>query len=202
MDEMKNENIDQQPNTQPEDNGTQGDERLFTQTEVDRIVKDRLARAKATPKEPTEAEIRDQELTARESRLSCREYLMDQGYPAELLDVIDTSDIEKFKTKADTVSCLLNSMTKAAKAEPSMRAEMKRRIGLERDIPEDLAIRLVGETEADLYRDAEVMRKIMHRIKGPAPLYNPESAFTGIPNGFKKDKHEPRKYGPSAMYLD
>lgn len=109
MDEMSNVNTEQQPTTQPADNGTQGNERLFTQAEVDKIIKDRLARAKATPKEPTEAEIRERELTARESRLSCREYLLSQGYPAELLDVIDTSDCEVFCKKADTVARLMRA---------------------------------------------------------------------------------------------
>lgn len=106
MDEMNNVNTEQ-----PQKAESQTGERLFTQKEVDEIIKTRLSRVKsaAAPKEPTEAEIRDRELTARESRLSCREYLLSQGYPAELLDVIDTSDCEVFCKKADTVARLMRA---------------------------------------------------------------------------------------------
>lgn len=104
-----NQNSEQQPNTQPAENGNQGGERMFSQTEVNQIIKDRLARerAKAAPQEPTEAEKREKDLTARESRLNCRAYLMDNNYPAELLDVLDTSDIEKFRKAAATISRLM-----------------------------------------------------------------------------------------------
>lgn len=115
MDEViTNQNSEQQPNTQPAENGNQGGGRLFTQQEVDRILKERLARerAKATPQEPTEAEKREKDLTARESRLNCRAYLLDNGLPAELLDVLDTSDVAKFQRAADTVHSLMKSYKK------------------------------------------------------------------------------------------
>lgn len=192
MDGMNNTNIEQQPTTQPADNGTQGSERMFTQAEVDKIVKERLARAKTAPKEPTEAETRERELTARESRLSCREYLIDQGYPAELLNVIDTSNIEEFKTKADTVSGLLSTKEQPRKAENPELLEMKRRIGLERGIPADLAARLTGDNENDIYKDADVMKGIIRAIKGAAPLADHDISH-GSPSGFRNTKHTPRQ---------
>ena len=114
MDEITDKNIEQQPNTQPAENGNQGGGRMFTQQEVDRILKERLARerAKAAPQEPTEAEKREKDLTARESRLSCRAYLLDNSLPAELLDVLDTSDVAKFQRAADTVHGLMKSYKK------------------------------------------------------------------------------------------
>ena len=108
MDDMNNVNTEQQPTTQPADNGTQGNERMFSQAEVDRIVKDRLARVKAAPKEPTEAEIKERELVTRENRLSCREYLIKKSYPRELLDILDTSDPKDFNKRADMVFGLMN----------------------------------------------------------------------------------------------
>lgn len=113
MEETTIQNTNQQPTTQPADNGNQGGERLFSQTEVNQIIKDRLARerAKAAPPEPTEAEKKESELTARESRLNCRAYLLDNGYPSELLDVLDTSDLTTFKKAADTVSGLMKAQT-------------------------------------------------------------------------------------------
>ena len=60
MEQENNQNNTQQPNTQPAENGDQGGGKLFTQEEVNTIVRDRLARerAKNTPPEPTEEEKR------------------------------------------------------------------------------------------------------------------------------------------------
>lgn len=196
MADTENQNTEQQPTTQPADNGTQGNERMFTQAEVDRIVKERLSRAKNMPKEPTETEIRDRELTARESRLSCREYLIDKGYPADLLDVIDTSDIEGFKTKADTVSGLLNMRKQQRTADNPERQILKARIAQETGIPAELAAILTGESEKELRQDASALMMIVRRIKGPAPLHNPEPMLSmGVGDGFSKQKHTPKQIG-------
>lgn len=96
-------NGQQQPNTQPEDNGGSG--KTFTQDEVNRIVSDRLARER-TKAEPTPEEAKAQELTARENKLTCREYLTEKGYRAELLDILDASDAEHFKQAVDKLVAL------------------------------------------------------------------------------------------------
>ena len=97
MSENINQNGQQQPTTPtPEASGGQGGERTFTQEEVNRIVADRLARERAKA-EPSPADEREQALKAREAKLDCREYLDAQGYPAALLDVLDSSDTDKFK---------------------------------------------------------------------------------------------------------
>lgn len=80
----------QQDNPTPGENGG----KLFSQDEVNRIVQTRLAEERAKQSNPTE---REQALTARESRLTCREYLLEIGASADLLDVLDTSDPGKFK---------------------------------------------------------------------------------------------------------
>ena len=67
-----------------------GTEKTFTQEEVNNIVQERLARERAK-NEPTPAELREKELTARENKMSCKEY------PSELLDLFDTADMEQFK---------------------------------------------------------------------------------------------------------
>lgn len=115
-----NRNVEQQPTTQPADNGNKGNERTFTQAEVDRIIKERLERdrAKRAPAEPSEAEKREAELTARESRLSCREHLLDNGLPSSLLDAVDTSDVEKFKKAVDVVSGLIAERATGAAPAP------------------------------------------------------------------------------------
>lgn len=111
MAEIIDQNTEQQPTTQPADNGNQGSERMFTQSEVNQIVKERLARerAKNTPPEPTEEEKQQQameqrmkDLSTRENRFECRSYVADRRLPAELLDLFDTSDFNEFVRKADT----------------------------------------------------------------------------------------------------
>lgn len=84
---------------------TEIQEKTFTQEEVNKIVSDRLARERAKVDEAkTNAnEQRENELTARENRLACKEYLLDNGYSTELLDCVDTSDIETFKNKVETI---------------------------------------------------------------------------------------------------
>lgn len=95
----------QQDNPTPGENGG----KLFSQDEVNRIVQTRLAEERAKQSNPTE---REQALTARESRLTCREYLMDIGASAELLDVLDTSDPERFKANiAKVMNCTKPRMT-------------------------------------------------------------------------------------------
>ena len=90
-------NTEQQPTTQPADNGNQSGSKMFTQEDVNRIVSERLARDRKDRSTQEEADTRERDLQARESRMSCREFLHDNKYPAELLDLVDCSDVEKFK---------------------------------------------------------------------------------------------------------
>ena len=111
MAEIIDQNTEQQPTTQPADNGNQGGSKMFTQEEVNQIVRERLARerAKNTPPEPTEEEKQQQameqrmkDLSTRENRFECRSYVADRRLPDELLDLFDTSDFNEFVRKADT----------------------------------------------------------------------------------------------------
>ena len=83
----------QQVNTQPEENGTQ---RTFTQEEVNKIVSERLERDRSKRTDNSEYETRMNELKARESKFACKELVKECEYPEELLDLLDTSDVEKF----------------------------------------------------------------------------------------------------------
>lgn len=197
MEELITQNTVQQPTTQPADNGDQGGGKMFTQEEVNNIVRDRLARerAKNTPQEPTEEEKRVQDLNTRESKLACREYVMDQGLPRQLLDVLDTSNYEEFKSKADIVTGLLNANKSTNTVADATLAEMKLRIAYEKCIPTELASRLTGSTESEIYQDADTMLGIIRAIKGPAPLYDPQSCNEGTTGtGFKRTKHTPKQY--------
>ena len=106
MSENTNQNTQQTTTQTPE--GTGG--KMFTQDEVNKIVSERLARERAKA-EPTAIDERETALKAREARLDCRDYLeeLSKGGKAAssvlgLLDILDTTDSEKFK---QTVSALL-----------------------------------------------------------------------------------------------
>ena len=109
IDTNTNLNTNQPTTPTPEAAGDQG-EKLFSQADVNRIVSERLAREKAKA-EPTAIDERETALKAREARLDCRDYLeeLSKGGKAAssvlgLLDILDTTDSEKFK---QTVSALL-----------------------------------------------------------------------------------------------
>lgn len=101
-----NQNQEQQPTTPtPEASGGQG-EKLFTQADVDRIVGDRLARVKRDKA----TDERETALKAKEARLNCREFLFDKKYPAELLDILPTADVDTFKASVEQLAGLFRRM--------------------------------------------------------------------------------------------
>lgn len=91
-------------------------ERLFTQEEVNEIIRKRLAKEKA--KEASSSSANDAELTARASRLDCKEYILNNGLSMDLLDVIDTSDVAAFKEKAAKIKDVID---KAVPAYPTVK---------------------------------------------------------------------------------
>lgn len=109
----KTENTAQQPETNvttTEDSGA-GNERKFSQEEVNKIVTERLARERAKG-EPSPMDEREQALKARESRLDCRDYLNSEGLPSDLLDLLDTSDVEAFKKKVQQLNGIVGLPSK------------------------------------------------------------------------------------------
>ena len=89
-----------------EDNSMKGG-KTFTQEDVNRIVQERLAREKEKPADGN-LEAREKDLSRREARLSCVEYVTEKGYDKDLVDLLDVSDFEKFKEKADTLAAKMN----------------------------------------------------------------------------------------------
>ena len=89
-----------------EDNTTQpiqAEEKMFTQSEVNEIVKKRLSRVKDNGSDE-KSPVTDQDLIARSNRLDCKEYLLDNGLSTALLDVIDTSNKDAFIEKVEALS--------------------------------------------------------------------------------------------------
>ncbi len=112
---MENPNTTPSAAQQAENNGS---ERMFTQSELNTIVADRLARERSKSAERVgNLDEREKDLKAREEALeaksqrfnqweareSCRQYLADNHISAALLDKLDTSDPEAFKTAVKAV---------------------------------------------------------------------------------------------------
>ena len=117
MNENTDQNIEQQPTTPtPEASGDQG-EKLFTQADLDRIIGERLARERAKA-EPSSEDAREADLKAREARLSCREYIAGEGYPADLLELFDTTDAEKFKAAVEKLDGMVGLPSNHRKPAP------------------------------------------------------------------------------------
>ena len=95
MEEIKETTQNGEKDTQNagENNANQA-KKTFTQDEVNRIVQDRLAKERSRAGQSLEDRERD--LTRRESRMACAERLAEKGYSKELLDILDTSDADKF----------------------------------------------------------------------------------------------------------
>lgn len=100
---------------QAENNGS---ERMFTQSELNNILADRLARERSRSAERAgDLDAREKDLKAREeafeaksqrfnqweSREACKAYLNDNHISEALLDKLDTSDVEAFKTAVKAV---------------------------------------------------------------------------------------------------
>ena len=135
---------------QAENNGSG---RTFTQDEVNTIVADRLARERSKSAERVgDLDAREKDLKAKsqrfnqwEAREACKQYLTDNHISAALLDKLDTSDPEAFKTAVKAVQSVtgngytVTTTTTGAKVDtPPMwlsqgkdkDAELKRAFGL------------------------------------------------------------------------
>lgn len=105
------------------------EEHLFTQEEVNEIIRKRLyerkneqVKNKCTEEDYQRREQdlseRERTLSLRESRISCMEYLKKNNYPDELLEALDTSDFKAFKENAERISNAYNRMKKNFRTAP------------------------------------------------------------------------------------
>lgn len=154
---MENSNTTPSTAQQAENNGS---ERVFTQDEVNRIVADRLARERSKGAESADdLTARESDLKAREealaaktkrfdaweSREACKQYLHDNHISEKLLDKLDTSSLEEFKTAVKAVQSVtgngytITNKTEGAKVDTppvwlsqsvDKDAELKRAFGL------------------------------------------------------------------------
>ena len=146
-------NTTQQESTPPEDNGPA--EKKFTQEEVNNIVRlnrvkagtsEQDARAAALDEREAAVQQREQVLQQKESRAACAEHCKAKGYNTAFLDLLDTSDPEKFTALVDKLHETAAAGLKAQKdAERAAQAEQSAAQRLERmELDNALAQRAAG----------------------------------------------------------
>lgn len=86
------------------DKTTQTEERTFTQEDVNRIIQERLERERNRSGQSLEE--KEKELARRESRIACAERLAEKQYPRELLELLDTSDADRFMESVERLAVL------------------------------------------------------------------------------------------------
>lgn len=115
MTDNNTQNTTQQANTQPEGNGPA--EKMFTQEEVNSIVKDRLARERAKGQtsgatdnsaaeldtEKAQLEADRQKLQDERNAFECERYCKENGIDPKLVELIGSSDPEEFKEKTESL---------------------------------------------------------------------------------------------------
>lgn len=105
------------------------EEHLFTQEEVNEIIRKRLYERKSEKEknkcteedyQKREQDLSDREsaMALRESRISCMEYIKKNNYPDELLEALDTSDFKTFKENAERISNAYNRMKNNMRTAP------------------------------------------------------------------------------------
>lgn len=112
----ENNNVNTGVNNAPGANA--GTQKTFTQEEVNNIVQERLARERAKS-EPSPAEVREKDLAARESAMTCKEYVAEKNYPKELLELFDTADHEQFKKNVEKMAELFPDVFADPSKKPS-----------------------------------------------------------------------------------
>ena len=147
-------NTTQQESTPPEDNGPAG--KMFTQKEVNNIVRERLNRVKAGAAEQDErataldereaaVQQREQAMQQKESRAACEEHCKAKGYDPAFLDLLDTSDPEKFTALVDklheTAAAGLKAQQEAEQAAQAEQSAAQRleRMGLDNALAQQAA---------------------------------------------------------------
>lgn len=105
---MDNNNMNTETNTATPAE-TKGEQKTFTQDDVNRIVQDRLAKDRAKASE--ELGKREQELNDREFRLNSRQKLIDRGYPESIMDALNCSSEEAFNKALDIIDSLIKERT-------------------------------------------------------------------------------------------
>ncbi|MBE6845509.1 MAG: hypothetical protein E7508_07360 [Ruminococcus sp.] len=103
-------------------NQQQGIEKMFTQSDVNRIIGERLSRDKLKGNE--ELEKRESELMARELKFVAKQLLSEKGLPSELADIL------KLESEASVTEAveLLSKLVSGNKMESKLKVVNERKL--------------------------------------------------------------------------
>lgn len=100
--ENNNTAVNQQETNQQE--GARTGEKMFTQEEVNEIIKNRLNRAKKQDEGDNPLSAKEAELNAREMRLTAREMIAAAELPSELASVLNCKDEKELKANIEILT--------------------------------------------------------------------------------------------------
>lgn len=116
-------------------------EKIFSQSDVNRIIGERLSRDKQ--KNSDELEKRESELNARELKFTAKELLAQKGLPSELADILKLEDEDSVAEAVELLSKLIGTKNKenklkvvgekklpSGKSEDESYTELRRAFGL------------------------------------------------------------------------
>ena len=177
--------------------------KTFTQEEVNRIISDRLKRAKldqtAPPDELEAAKAKLEQIRgeiASGNRALARLYLAERKLPETLLKYFDSSDMDAFKAKVESFS---KEFTSSSQKDERLLALTRKVVSREYGLPAELSSRLIGESEDELRADAKKLAESLSAVYAPnrpAPLgsaeYFSDEYFSPMD---RNAKHVPKKIG-------
>ena len=137
---------------------------INTQEELNNIIGERLRRERETVTREVTQKF-EQQISAKDSEITAKD-----------------GEIAKYKTDMEALNQQLTDANGKISGIPALeekirgyeRASVKSKVAREVGIPYELAERLSGETEEDIRKDAEGMRKLIGAMKPGAPLANGE----------------------------
>lgn len=107
---MDENNMNQNQNADPAANEeTGGNNKTFTQEDVNRIVSERLAKEKAKSSGDADFAKREQELVRRELRMTAKEMLSAKNLPVQLFDALNCTDKETMEKSIATIETIFNN---------------------------------------------------------------------------------------------
>lgn len=177
--------------------------KTFTQEEVNRIISDRLKRAKldhtAPPDELEAAKAELEQIRgeiASGNQALARLYLAERKLPETLLKYFDSSDMDAFKAKVESFS---KEFTSSSQKDERLLALTRKVISREYGLPDELSSRLIGDSEDELRADAKKLTESLSAVYAPnrpAPLgsaeYFSDEHFSPMD---RNAKHVPRQFG-------
>ncbi len=112
-------------------NNLQAEEKMFTQSDLNRIISERLSRDKQ--KSGDDLDKRETELTERELKLTAKQVFMERGIPVELAEIVKLTD----EKSIENVVSVLEKYVTVGKEKNKLSVENERKLPKNREDDSD-----------------------------------------------------------------